>query len=353
MVWENVPGAFSSNKGEDFRAVLEETIRIAEPDAPDVPLPQKGRWPLADAWIGDGWSVAYRVFDAQFWRVPQRRRRIALVADYGGHAAPEILVVRKSVQRDFDEGGAPGETATGGTGGGAEKSSVICLNDQGGSIMGTSVNVAGTLRTQEHGHQPIIFSAGFDPEMGAKARGIACEQEKAPTLTAQKIAAVLECEQPAAVQPEPLVMATARTKAEILTGTSPTILSGNERLMRCTFYRGLTRVSNWVRLKFAAMNLKKLASWKARKRSSRSHLHNCLYPSISLRPVWIFSKQAAFRQAGGPSAIRRGARFLMRFAGFFAAVPSGFPRGRRTACSSPRRASSDRGPWCPRRSGRS
>ena len=136
--------------------------------------------------------------------------------------------------------------------------------------MGTSVNVAGTLRTQEHGHQPIIFSAGFDPEMGAKARGIAYEQEKAPTLTAQKIAAVLECEQPAAVQPEPLVMATARTKAEILTGTSPTILSGNERLMRCTFYRGLTRVSNWVRLKFAAMNLKKLASWKARKRSSRS-----------------------------------------------------------------------------------
>ena len=88
MVWENVPGAFSSNKGEDFRAVREETIRIAEPDALDVPLPQKGRWPLADAWIGDGWSVAYRVFDAKFWGVPQRRRRIALVADFGGHAAP-------------------------------------------------------------------------------------------------------------------------------------------------------------------------------------------------------------------------------------------------------------------------
>ena len=104
--------------------------------------------------------------------------------------------------------------------------------------MGTSVNVAGTLRTQEHGHQPIIFSAGFDPEMGAKARGIACEQEKAPTLTAQKIAAVLECEQPAAVQPEPLVMATARTKAEILTGTSPTILSGNERLIIAFTERG-------------------------------------------------------------------------------------------------------------------
>ena len=116
MVWENVPGAFSSNRGEDFRAVLQETIRIAEPDAPDIPLPPKGRWPLADCWYGDGWSVAYRVFDAQFWGVPQRRRRIALVADFGGHAAPEILFVRKSVQRDFDEGGAPGKTTTEGIG---------------------------------------------------------------------------------------------------------------------------------------------------------------------------------------------------------------------------------------------
>jgi len=82
MVWEQVPGAFSSNKGEDFRIVLEEIIRIAEPDTPDVPLPPKGKWPLADCWMGDGWSVAYRVLDAQFWGVPQRRRRIALVADF-------------------------------------------------------------------------------------------------------------------------------------------------------------------------------------------------------------------------------------------------------------------------------
>ena len=109
MVWENVPGAFSSNRGEDFRAVLQETIRIAEPDAPDIPLPPKGRWPLADCWYGDGWSVAYRVFDAQFWGVPQRRRRIALVADFGGHAAPEILFVRKSVCGDIAPGEAPRE----------------------------------------------------------------------------------------------------------------------------------------------------------------------------------------------------------------------------------------------------
>ena len=109
MVWENVPGAFSSNKGKDFKAVLEEIIRIAEPDAPDIPLPPKGKWPLADAYYGDGWSVAYRVLDAQFWGVPQRRRRIALVADFGGHAAPEILFVRSGVQGDPPEVGSAWE----------------------------------------------------------------------------------------------------------------------------------------------------------------------------------------------------------------------------------------------------
>lgn len=62
-----------------------------------------GRWPLADCWYGNGWSIAYRVLDAQFWGTPQRRRRIALVADFGGHAAPEILFVRKGVSGDFEQ----------------------------------------------------------------------------------------------------------------------------------------------------------------------------------------------------------------------------------------------------------
>ncbi len=98
MVWENVPGAFSSNGGKDFAAVLEEAIRVAEPEAPLVPMPDKG-WPTSGCLFDvDGrWSVAWRVFDAQFWGVPQRRRRIALVADFGGLSAPEILFVRKSV----------------------------------------------------------------------------------------------------------------------------------------------------------------------------------------------------------------------------------------------------------------
>ena len=86
MVWENVPGAFSTNQGQDFAAVLEEAIRVAEPEAPSVPVPEKG-WPTAGCIVGECWSVAWRVLDAQFWGtsdkpLPQRRRRIALVADF-------------------------------------------------------------------------------------------------------------------------------------------------------------------------------------------------------------------------------------------------------------------------------
>ena len=102
MVWENVPGAFSSNGGKDFAAVIEEAVRVAEPEAPNVPVPEKG-WPTSGCFMGDTWSVAWRVLDAQFWGVPQRRRRIALVADFGGQSAPEILFIRKGVSRDFDE----------------------------------------------------------------------------------------------------------------------------------------------------------------------------------------------------------------------------------------------------------
>ena len=96
MVWENVPGAFSSNKGEDFRIVLEETAKVADKDA-SIPMPNKGKWSNAGCIVGDGWSIAWRILDAQFWGVPQRIRRIALVADFGGQSASEILFVRKSV----------------------------------------------------------------------------------------------------------------------------------------------------------------------------------------------------------------------------------------------------------------
>ena len=112
MVWENVPGALSSNGGEDFRCVLEETAGIAE-ENPDIPGPPKGGWPYAGCIMGEGWSIAWRIHDAQFWGVPQRRKRIALVADFGGGSAPEILFVRKGLSRDTEPGFTQGEDSAG------------------------------------------------------------------------------------------------------------------------------------------------------------------------------------------------------------------------------------------------
>lgn len=135
MVWENVPGAFSSNHGEDFRAVLEETAKIADENAV-IPEPPKRKWSTAGAIMGNGWSIAWRVLDAQFWGVPQRRRRIALVADFGGASAPEILFERKSVCGNTAQGGTQGE----GTSSEAENSTgttnLYCL--QGNVINGGS-----------------------------------------------------------------------------------------------------------------------------------------------------------------------------------------------------------------------
>nr|DAJ64367.1 MAG TPA: Cytosine specific methyltransferase [Caudoviricetes sp.] len=103
-VWENVPGAFSSNGGEDFRAVLEELARVEQPDV-SIPRPsgRGGRWSKAGAIAGNGWSLAWRQLDAQYWGVPQRRKRIALVVDFGGQRAPEILFERTSLSGNPDE----------------------------------------------------------------------------------------------------------------------------------------------------------------------------------------------------------------------------------------------------------
>lgn len=103
-VWENVPGAFSSNGKEDFRAVLEELARIEQPDV-SIPRPsgRGGRWSKAGAIAGSGWSLAWRQLDAQYWGVPQRRKRIALVADFGGQRAAKILFERTSLPGNPDE----------------------------------------------------------------------------------------------------------------------------------------------------------------------------------------------------------------------------------------------------------
>lgn len=112
LVWENVVGAFSSNKGKDFAAVLEEIIKIVEPEAPGIEVPEKG-WPTWGGYhdeVGGRWSVVWRTHDAQYWGVPQRRRRISVVADFGGDTASEIQFDRKSMSGDITASGASGES---------------------------------------------------------------------------------------------------------------------------------------------------------------------------------------------------------------------------------------------------
>lgn len=126
MVWENVPGAVSSNSGEDFRIVLEEIARVKDPDAV-IPRPEKGKWGNAGCIVADEYSVAWRILDGQYWGctyfddegvptklgTPQRRRRVALVADFAGQRAPEILFERESVSRDSEQGGEEGQVTPG------------------------------------------------------------------------------------------------------------------------------------------------------------------------------------------------------------------------------------------------
>ena len=231
IVWENVPGAFSSNKGQDFKAVLEAVIGVKEPSA-EVPAPDKKGWPDADYYLGDGWSVAYRVLDAQWWGVPQRRKRIYLVADFADHSAPKVLFESEGLSgysaesfRAWQRAAARPESSTG-TAGGCGR---ICLNDQGGAQMDVSTDVTGTLRAQEHGHPPLVFenhsqdtrykgpldvaqtvsstygmggnnqpfvleAAGFCTEHSANARSIGYEEERSPTLRAGVVPAAIALE---------------------------------------------------------------------------------------------------------------------------------------------------------------
>ena len=131
IVWENVPGAFSSNHGEDFKAVLEAVIGIKEPGT-QVPMPEKNLWPYADLYMGEQWSVAYRTLDAQYWGVPQRRRRIFLVADFAGWGAGQVLFESEGLSGYSAEGFRAWQRAAGNSAVGAGAAG-ICLNDQGGA----------------------------------------------------------------------------------------------------------------------------------------------------------------------------------------------------------------------------
>ena len=162
ICWENVPGSYSSNKGKDFQSVLGAVIGIVQPDA-EVPMPEKARWPYADLYLGDGWSVAYRTLDAQYWGVPQRRRRIYLVADLAGGSAGKILFESEGLSgysaegfRSWQRTACRLESGAGAAG--------ICLNDQGGGRMDVSEDVAATLRAETHGHLPCIVDEAIPLE---------------------------------------------------------------------------------------------------------------------------------------------------------------------------------------------
>ena len=211
MVWENVPGALSSNKGRDFAAVLEETIRLVEPEAPSIEVPAKG-WPT---WGGyrdvDGrWSVAWRVHDAQYWGVPQRRRRIALVADFGGDTAHEILFERTGVSGDLEPRGAAGERPSGNAESGVNPAVARSLTaradgspriDRGPNIVVEPVaadlynatitgDIAATVtaRTGQYGDasEPSVLCAAFRLGNSEQARSIGYQEELSPTLNAER-----------------------------------------------------------------------------------------------------------------------------------------------------------------------
>ena len=193
IVWENVPGAFSSNGGADFHEVLREVCSIAE-EAVSLPEPET-KWNKSGEIVGDGYSVAWRVLDAQYWGVPQRRARIFLVADFGGERAGDLLFVPESLCGNTAEGFEAWKRAAAGFEGGAGAAGCLCINTQGRSGVSVTEEVADTLIAQDHGNHPAVLeAAGFCTEHSAKARSIGYEEEKAPTLRAGVVPAAIALE---------------------------------------------------------------------------------------------------------------------------------------------------------------
>lgn len=163
LVWENVVGAFSSNGGRDFAAVLEEIARIAEPGFSLSGLPEKWKWTKAGAIDGDGWTIAWRTHDAKDWGktirdsrtgnvirlgTPQRRRRISVVADFGGESAAQIQFDRESVSGHITESGAAGERPAGAAESGAGRTGESIAYAYGETGVGYWQNGVQTLRAE-------------------------------------------------------------------------------------------------------------------------------------------------------------------------------------------------------------
>ena len=155
VVWENVPGAFSSNKGEDFKAVLDSLCKIKSENYAVPPL-ENGKWDNAGNIVGEDFSLAWRVFDAQHWGVPQRRKRIYLVADFAASSAGKILFESESVSGYPPQGFCPWKRTAGDFEGCTGETGTICLNDQGGNRMDVTEDMTCTLRAESK-HPPLVF----------------------------------------------------------------------------------------------------------------------------------------------------------------------------------------------------
>ena len=165
FIAENVRGLYSSGGGEDLRKILEEFCKIKDPEA-YVPMPKKGKWEHAGCIMGEGYSIAWRLFNTCGWGLPQRRERIYIVADFADERGGEILFKPTSVSWHTPEGFRKREESAACASDGIGEAGKICLNDQGGSHMSITEDVTGTLRAQEHGHQPLVFEPGVASRCG-------------------------------------------------------------------------------------------------------------------------------------------------------------------------------------------
>ena len=215
-IFENVPGALSSNGRRDYQAVLEAFTGAK------VPMPESGRWANAGMARGRGVDLAWIIYDAQHFGTAQRRRRLFLVADFRGKRAGEILFVPKSLRGYFEAGGTPrqGITAFTESGAGAAGAVIEILNDQGGDSMTVERGgLSPTLRSQTHGNLPIV-AAGFDLQQITSKTNRSSLKPVQPTLCGTGSPHVII---------RPVCMATGQANAAILDDQSPTLTAAHER----------------------------------------------------------------------------------------------------------------------------
>jgi len=182
-VWENVPGAFSSNKGRDFHAVLEALCSVCD-DAVSIPEPYNAKrtklvWNKAGEIVGDNYSVAWRTLDAQYWGVPQRRKRIYLVADFTGRRAREILFKPDSLRGDLQTSDETGQGATADAVGGVDGSSgAVGIDPYNLTTTGDNAATLGVncgLTTGRNGVIELVDEGGIavvQPVIALQANGI-------------------------------------------------------------------------------------------------------------------------------------------------------------------------------------